>query len=297
MKSSESFFTVVGGDAMLGRALFNFLNRNKKNVVKTSRRKDLEKERVYLDFSEESSWKNLLGCTDACIVGGVTDYWECKNNPEAKFINENCIPKLALFLCRNEIRVTFVSSNTVFGGEKPWPNEYDDHNPGLDYGKQKSNAEKKLLSMAEEDGVTDLIKIVRFSKILDVDTSPIPSWIQSWSRAEQTKAFKDLIFAPITLDYAVSYLSLILESKEPGYYHVSGSEDVDYVTFAKFLAKSLDYPSNLVSETTSLEAGIEIPFLPKFSGLGMTDTIKTFGIKGQNLDNVVKSLSFKLTKL
>jgi dTDP-4-dehydrorhamnose reductase len=135
--------------------------------------------------------------------------------------------------------------------------------------------------MAEEDGVTDLIKIVRFSKILDVDTSPIPSWIQSWSRAEQTKAFKDLIFAPITLDYSVSYLSLILESKEPGYYHVSGSEDVDYVTFAKFLAKSLDYPSNLVSETTSLEAGIEIPFLPKFSGL----------------DNVVKSLSFKLTKL
>jgi len=297
MKSSELFYAVIGGDSMLGGALSNFLNENKKNVIKTSRRKDLEERVVYLDFSVESSWKNILDATDACIVGGVTDYWECKNNPEARFINEVCIPKLALYLCKNDIRVTLISSNTVFGGEKPWPNENDEHNPGLDYGKQKSNAEKNLLTMADKVGVRDLIKIVRFSKILDIETSPIPNWIQSWSRAEQIRAFKDLIFAPITLDYATNYLNLILESKGMGHYHVSGSKDVDYVTFAEILAESLDYSSNLVSETTSLEAGVEIPFLPKFSGLGMVNTIKTFGIEGQNINTVVKELAYKLGKL
>ena len=283
-------YAVIGGDGMLGHKLVEFFHKNKKEVIGTTRRRDINQGAVFLDFLQENSWGNILNCTDVVIVGGITNYWECKNNPDAVYVNEECIPHLVLFLSKHDIRVTFISSNTVFNGKKPWPKENDDHCPVLDYGQQKSNAEKNILKMISEAGTRDFIKIVRLTKILTMQTSPIPDWIDSWSKAQRTYVFKDLIFAPVTLDYAVRNLIHILESTEPGCFHISGSENIDYVTFARILAKALGYPASLVGETTSIEAGVEILFLPKYSGLNMNKTTKLFGIESQNIQDLVEEL-------
>ena len=99
-----------------------------------------------------------------------------------------------------------------------------------------------------------------------------------------------MIVAPVTLGYVVSYLNDIVESPEPGCYHISGSENIDYFTLGKLLAKALGHPRSLVNETTSIEAGVEIPFLPTYSGLGMNQTTKIFGTQSQNKHDVVKEL-------
>ena len=287
---SQKRYAVIGGDGMLGHAMVRFFRKNKKEVIGTSRRSNNDERTVFLDFAEEDSWGNVLSCTDAIIVGGITDYWECKNNPDAVFINEQCIPKLALFLSKHNIRVSFISSNTVFSGSKPWPKENAPHSPVLDYGQQKSNAEQNILQMTYEAGTKDLIKIIRPTKILTMDTSPLPDWIKAWSKAHKVDTFKDLIVAPITLGYVVKCLSTIVESKESGCYHLSGSENIDYFNLGKLLAKALGYSSSLVNKTTSIEAGVAIPFLPKYSGLGMIGTTKMFGIESQKIQEVVKEL-------
>lgn len=295
-KNSESRIAVIGGDGMLGSALFKFLKKEGKEVFATTRRSKIKRNKFFLDFSVKDSWSNVLDATDACIVGGIVDYMECKTNPEASYVNEECIPELILFLTKNDIRVTYISSNTVFGGEQPWPDENAPHFPGLDYGLQKSNAESNILSLVDSSRKKSLIKIVRLTKILTKNTSPIPLWIKSWEKQKTISAFKDLIFAPITIEFAVNCLANILNSKEPGSYHISGTEDVDYVHFAKKLLESLGYPSSLVKQTTSKEVGIEIPFLPTYSGLGMTNTEKVFGIKSQDLDDVIKYLSSEISR-
>ena len=295
IKNSNTRYAVIGGDGMLGSELVKFLRKNNKEVLGTSRRDDRNQESVFLDFTKEDSWENILHCTDACIVGGITDYGECKNNPDAKYVNENCISKLALFLSKNSIRVTFISSGTIFGGKKEFPDESATHCPTMDYAKHKSNAEKKILKMTDEAGTSDLIKIIRITKILTADTNPISGWITNWSKGQQVKAFKDFVFAPITLNYTTKYISNILESKEPGCYHISGSQDIDYVRFGKILAQALGYPSSFVAETTSVEAGVKVLFLPKYGGIGMKQTIKTFGTEGQNIHNLVEELLYELS--
>jgi dTDP-4-dehydrorhamnose reductase len=287
---SKKRYAVIGGDGMLGHGLVRFFRNKKKEVIGTSRRRNRDQGVVFLDFVKEDSWGNILNCTDAIIVGGVTDYGECKNNPEAMHINEECIPQLALFLSKNNIRVSFVSSNTVFSGKKPWPEENAPHCPVLDYGQQKSNAERHILQMTHEAGTRDLIKVIRITKILTMDTRPIPDWINAWSRAQQVDTFEDLVIAPVTLGYIVNYLSTIVESQEPGCYHISGSENINYFAFGKLLAKALGHPLSLVNKTTSIEVGVEIPYLPTYAGLGMNQTTKMFGIESQTIKDVVKEL-------
>lgn len=287
---SKKRYAVIGGDGTVGHGLVRFFRKNKKEVIGTSRRRNRDQGTVFLDFAKEDSWGNILNCTDAIIVGGVTDYWECNNNPEAVHVNEECIPKLALFLSKNNIRVSFVSSIAVFSGKKPWPEENATHCPVLDYGQQKSNAERNILQMTHEAGTSDFIKVVRITKVMTKETRPIPNWIDAWSKAQQVDTFEDLVIAPITLGYVVNYLSTIAESKEPGCYHVSGSENIDYFTFGKLLAKALGHSSSLVNKTTSIEAGVEIPFLPKYAGLGMNETTKMFGIESQTIQDVIKEL-------
>jgi dTDP-4-dehydrorhamnose reductase len=178
----------------------------------------------------------------------------------------------------------------VFSGEQPWPEENAPHCPVLDYGQQKSNAEQNILKMTNEAGTKDFIKIVRLTKILTKDTNPIPDWIDSWNKSQRVNTFEDLIVAPVTLSYVVNCLSTIVESQESGCYHISGSENIDYFSFGKLLAKALGYPSSLVNKTTSIEAGVAIPFLPKYSGLGMIETTKVFGIESQTIQEVIKEL-------
>jgi dTDP-4-dehydrorhamnose reductase len=123
-----------------------------------------------------------------------------------------------------------------------------------------------------------------------MDTRPIPDWINAWSRAQQVDTFEDLVIAPVTLGYIVNYLSTIVESQEPGCYHISGSENINYFAFGKLLAKALGHPLSLVNKTTSIEVGVEIPYLPTYAGLGMNQTTKMFGIESQTIKDVVKEL-------
>ena len=107
--------------------------------------------------------------------------------------------RLAKILLEQDIFVTFVSSNTVFGGERPWCNEDDFHDPLFAYAQHKAAAEAAISELAVNLNKTNCFNIVRLTKILGIQTSPIPNWIGSLERGELINPFKDLIFAPISV--------------------------------------------------------------------------------------------------
>ncbi|HYC85656.1 MAG TPA: sugar nucleotide-binding protein [Chryseosolibacter sp.] len=284
-------FLVVGGDSLVGAGLFRSLERFGKKAITTTRRRDtLSDKRVYLDFESEDTFFPPMGVDYAFIVAAATNYDRCEKDPLAQRINVELIPKLIASLLEHGIFVTFISTNSVFGGERPWPHEEDTHAPGIAYARQKAEAEKAIRAAAHRLKAEERLSVVRLTKILDLETPPLPSWLAAWKRGETVQPFSDLIFAPISVRFVGDSLATIGEKRVPGDFHLSGAENVTYVDLAFNLAEKLGVDTRLIAPTTAEKKGVHIPFKPRYSGLGMQRTTELCGVKPQSLADVVSDL-------
>lgn len=280
---------VVGADSFLGEKLIHVLEKQHRHVVGTTRRKDtLADNRVFLDlFEEDLNFKAPPGTTYAYLLAGIVNYGKCETDPRAWEVNVEKMTRLAAQLLEQGIFVTFISTNTVFGGERPWCHEDDPHAPEFAYAKHKSAAELSIRTEAEKLDALDLLNVVRLTKILGINTSPFPDWFSQLNQGKALNPFTDLIIAPMSLRYTAESLAEIGRHRLSGNLHLSGSENINYDDLAQALVTALDCTSTLITPTTATKMKVEIPFKPKFSGIGMERTTEFTGIKPQDLDTVV----------
>jgi len=290
---------VVGADSFLGTELIRVLEKQKRHFIGSTRREDtVTEKRVYLDlFSDELNFKIPEGTSYAYLLAGIVNYGKCESDPRAWEVNVEKMARLAIQLLEQGVFVTFISTNTVFGGERPWCHEDDPHTPEFAYAKHKSAAEESIRAGAEKVDALDRLNVVRLTKILAINTSPLPDWFALMKRGEKLTPFTDLIIAPMSLRHTAESLAEIGRHRKPGNFHLSGLENINYNDLACALATALDFNPKLVEPTTATEMNVAIPFKPKFSGLGMELTTKTIGVQPQSLDNVVADLAVQYREL
>jgi len=282
---------VVGGDSLVGGGLFRALKRRGHRVLASTRRRDtLDAQRVYLDFESETPFQVPPGIQYAFLVAAATNYDRCEKDPLAYRINVELIPRLVASFLEQPLFVTFISTNSVFGGERAWPHEEDPHAPGIAYAKQKSEGEKVIRASAQRLNASDRLNIVRLTKILNRDTPPLPAWFSAWKRGETVQPFSDLVFAPMSVRFVGEALATIGENRIPGDLHLSGAANVTYLDLVIALAERLKIDPTLISPTTAVEKGVNIPFKPRYSGLGMRRTTELSGIVPQTLAEVADDL-------
>ena len=287
---NESYL-VVGGDSLVGGGLVQALARRGNHVYASTRREAfVDNRRVFLDFETDETFKAPHDVGYAFIVAAATNYDRCEKDPLAHKINVELIPQLITSLLETGIFVTFVSTNSVFGGERPWPHEEDPHAPGIAYAVQKDEAEKVIRAVAKALKAEQRLNIVRLTKILDRNTSPLPNWFEAWQRGETVQPFSDLIFAPMSVQFVSEALAAIGEKRVPGELHLSGAENVSYVDFASALGRVKGIDPRLIAPTTANAKGVHIAYKPRFSGLGMQRTTAMTGIHPQTLIDVVSDL-------
>jgi dTDP-4-dehydrorhamnose reductase len=225
------------------------------------------------------------------LLAGIWNYQACETSADAWLVNVENMSKISAQFVELGSFVTFVSSNTVFGGERPWCHEDDVHTPQFPYAKHKAAGEAAIIDAVTAVKGTQRLNIVRLTKILSMDTPPLPSWLEDFRKRKVVTPFADLIFAPISVEYAAAGVAKIALSGEAGNFHLSGSENINYVEFSRKLAKQFGFPLDLIKATTSKEKGVSIPFLPKYSGLGMERTQTLLNITPQTIDSVFEDLS------
>src|SRR5690349_15685112 len=143
MKDKE--YLVVGGDSLVGGGLVCALEERGHGVLSTTRRRDtVDARRGVLDFESGTTLRISAGINYVFVVAAATNYDRCERDPLAYQINVVLIPKLVASLLEQRAFVTFISTNSVFGGERPWPQEEDPHLPGIAYAKQKEEGEKNI---------------------------------------------------------------------------------------------------------------------------------------------------------
>lgn len=285
---------VVGGDSLVGGAAFHALARRGRPVLATTRRRNtLGGQRIYLDFEDDAPFHVPEAVRYAIVVAAATNYERCVRDPLARVINVELIPRLIGHLLDQGLFVSFISSNSVFGGERPWPGEDDEHTPGIAYAQQKSEGERAVVAIANRLEASDRLNIVRLTKILNLSVPPIPTWISSWKDKKVIEPFSDLIFAPLSLNFVANSLATISEMQIPGNLHLSGAANVTYVDFAYALAERFK-AEILIKATTAAAKGITIPFKPTYSGLGMRRTTSLTGIEPQPIADVINDLVLEI---
>jgi len=271
---------VVGASGFVGRRILKFLQSQGIPAVGSTRQRFAQYPFFSFDLDKDDIETALTDITHAIVTASITNYKECEVNPHAPIINAVLIPQLIFKLLSRGVKTNYISSNTVFGGNIPWPNE-DTATCGtlsFQYALQKKTAEDVILKLANENSLESNLQITRLTKVLDATTKPFDSWYKSFTERAIVEPFEDLIFSPITVDFAARHIVEIVLNFPGGIYHLSGKENTSYVDFCYSLAEVFHFDKNLIRSTTSTKKNIEIPFLPKFSGLGMhkTSTITRF---------------------
>jgi len=284
-------YLVVGGDSLVGGELLRSLARRGHNsYASTRRRSSVDDHRIYLDFESDEAFKAPQDVGYAFIVAAATNYDRCEKDPLARKINVELIPRLIASLLEQGLFVTFISTNSVFGGERPWPHEEDPHAPAIAYAMQKDDAEKVIRASAKALKAEERLNIVRLTKILNWNTSPLPTWYDAWQSGEIVQPFSDLVFAPMSVQFVGEALAILGEKRVPGDLHLSGADNVSYVDFASALASAKGVDPRLIAPTTATAKGIHIAYKPRFSGLGMQRTTALTGVQPQTLASVVTDL-------
>jgi dTDP-4-dehydrorhamnose reductase len=288
---SDRAFLVVGGDSLVGGSVVRTLRRGGYTTFETTRRAEtVGPSRLLLDFESAAPFRAPAGVQDAFLIAAATNYDRCEKDPMARVVNVELIPRAIANLLDQGLFVTYISTNSVFGGERPWPDEDDPHQPRIAYAQQKSESEAVVRRAAAQLKATDRLNIVRLTKIMNAGVAPLPAWFSAWEDGQPVEPFSDLIFAPISVRFVGEALVRIGEQRVPGNLHLSGAENVNYVDFAAKLAARLGVDRALIRPSSATAKGVHIGFKPTYSGLGMRRTTELCGVAPQPLDDLVEDL-------
>lgn len=273
---------IVGGDGLIGAALTRHLARSGPVATTTRRRAETGPDRPFLDLAESPSfWPVPPGAT-AWLLAAVTNQAACRADPvAARRINVEHVVALAERIVARGGFVVFASTNLVFDGARPFCPADAGLSPVGTYGRQKAEAEARLIAL----GPT--VAIVRLSKVLTGASPLIAGWIAALKSGRPIAPFSDLICAPIPLGFAAEALVRIGEARRGGIYQLSGARDVSYADLAFTLARRLGVSPSLVQPTTSAAAGIRLDAAPRYASLDASRVAREFGLVSPPAEAVV----------
>jgi dTDP-4-dehydrorhamnose reductase len=281
---------IVGGTGMIGSALAEALSHSQREFWITGRSVIPASDRraIRLDLNSCDGFRFPANPSVAFLCAARANIWECEQHARSsREVNVVGTLKLSRKLLAKGTFVVFLSTNAVFDGLTPLPEETSPSCATNEYGRQKAETERALLEL---DAGAGNVAIVRLTKVVSSGTGIARQFIDRLRHELPVEAFVDLILSPISLRYVINSLLTIERARTGGVFHLSGNAELSYVEFARRLAKELGVTEELVSASSIEEAQRPVIFRPRYPALGMKATTETFGIEPEPENAMVKNL-------
>jgi len=241
----------------------------------TTRRVPGENEKhLFLDLSlPPGDWPELPLVDAAVICTAVTRINECEDDPGGTaVVNLHAPVALAEKLTRQGTMVVFLSTTGVFDFTRPYRRHDEAPSPVSAYGRQKAEAEARILEL---DGKT---AVLRLTKIMGSDMPLLKAWRDDLAAGREITAYEDAFIAPITAAFAARMIYKIVGSEAEGVFHASGDEDIPYAALAEQLVHAMGADLSLV---TTAEGGLPhypTANAPRYTTLDMSREEEMFGV-------------------
>jgi len=253
---------VTGGSGLLGSNLTLAL-RNDFDVCATFYDFRLDIDRVqceHLDLRDAREVSSLVDRVQPdwiahCAAIADVDY--CETRPdEAMRTNVTGTSHIASSAARIGARFLYVSSDSVFDGERGYYNEEDDPNPVNVYSKTKLAGEQIVTRLVREA----LIVRTNFYGWSLRGHRSLAEWM--FDRLQErtvVKGFRDVYFSPILVNNLVDVLVRMIKQGASGTFHVVGSERCSKYAFGRSLAQEFELDERLVQNASVSDVPLVAP--------------------------------------
>lgn len=255
---------VIGAEGMIGGAMGRRLLHLGEPVVRTTRVPEVHA--IALDLSSDvAAWTPPCGVAAAYLCAAVASVDACRRDPAGTFaVNVTATVTLAQALVGCGAWIVFPSTNLVFDGSVPFPRAESPVAPATEYGRQKAEAEKRLMALCER------MCVVRFAKVLGPHNALLSAWADELRSGRAIHPFGDMRMAPVPLDCAVDVLLRVGRERLRGFLQVSGPEDVSYEAVARHVARRVGAPASLVKPIQTAASGLELEHVPLHTTLDLS---------------------------
>lgn len=177
-----------------------------------------------------------------------------------------------------DIPVHFLSTEVVFNGRKtdsPY-NESDNPDPLSFLAQTKRIGELVTLNESAKNSVTRLVICYSASYNRKLDIARMV--VKNLTQGDIFTSTTDQEINPIYVDHLIGAISLIIENRASGIYHVGAKDYTTPYQFSKKIAKSLNLDAKLIKSTTFSKFSKTRPELrPQHEWLDVSKFLKDFG--------------------
>jgi dTDP-4-dehydrorhamnose reductase len=284
---------IVGSDGQIGRTLLDRFSVSGWSVVGTSRRSDQQRgvDRIFLDLSlPPSDWTEIPVTEIAVICASVVSIADCEKDPEHSWaINVDRTTDLVRKLTDNGTYTILLSTVGVFDSRSPFRRSDETPHPITIYGKQKLEAERRLLELDSRSAV------LRLTKFAHKDMPLVAHWKRAIENGEQITAFVDSTFSPIDELFIFNLIKELSIKKLSGIFHASADANLPYIELARRLVDALGANRDCINEESAESTAKN--FSTVFNSLDMSVEKDKLGIGPVSaigvIDKVVNDLSIQ----
>jgi len=253
---------IVGSTGLIGRAVHRNLLKRSCDVVGTSRAQSGDVQ-LHLELTDPDTWATLPSTARAVLVcAGVSDVRECREHPTStRAMNVAAVTEFAKFAADRGAAPVVLSTSYVFDGSRPDFSTADRVCPISEYGRQKAEMERALMSSAPESC------LVRLTKVFGGTNKLLSCWRRELLEGRAISAASDARVSPLTADFVASALADMLLNPRAGVWHLSASDDISWFEIAERLVTRCGCDKDKVSARGLAEIDPTIEFVPRFGSL------------------------------
>ncbi len=245
---------VVGGDSQIGSTFVKYLKCAGESVTATTMRCDtLSEDRIYLNLTDDiERWILPNSVNVVVICAGITSVEACAKDPSGSArVNVEAVSALSHLFIEKGAYIIYLSTNQVFDGAISYPSPGDQISPITEYGKQKAEAEKRLL-----DSYPKRVAILRLTKVIGSHNPLLEKWAEALKGGNIIRPFSDMFIAPIPVSLVISVMRLVIDRRLNGILHLSGDRDISYAEVARIGGWVLGSKEDQIQPILARESGI-----------------------------------------